>query len=63
MQPWCRHMPPTLSFSMSATFLPSSAARSAQATVRVAVADVDVSVVHDIRSDGYQDDAAACSRR
>src|SRR5215470_15493400 len=31
MQPRCRQVPPTLPFSMSATRLPSSAARSAQA--------------------------------
>src|SRR5215472_7578198 len=31
MQPRCRQVPPTLSFSMSATFLPSSAALSAHA--------------------------------
>ena len=31
MQPRCRHVPPTLSFSISATRWPSSAARSAQA--------------------------------
>ena len=31
MQPRCRQVPPTLSFSISATRLPSSAARSAQA--------------------------------
>ncbi len=31
MQPRCRQVPPTLSFSISATRLPSSAARNAQA--------------------------------
>jgi len=31
MHPLCRQVPPTLSFSISATRLPSSAARSAQA--------------------------------
>ena len=31
MQPRCRHVPPTLSFSTSTTDLPSSAARSAVA--------------------------------
>jgi hypothetical protein len=39
MQPRCRQVPPTLSFSISATDLPSSAARAARGVAAAAAAE------------------------